>query len=158
MSHCLFFLFPFSFFLFFFSLTKNFQKFLQTTNAQNSLIRCSIEAYKVLLESSLREEHFERWIVVGNSRSWPKNYQEILVFMGLFGFLFSSLFWRNGHQHRAREGSNCWNGGGGAAPPLFVAGIYAASVVIPLLLTAVARRRRPPKLKLSSGFCRGCRG
>ena len=59
---------------------QNFQNFLKSSNAHNSLIQSPIDALEVSLDSLRWEEHFEGWDVTRNRRrSWT-----ITEFFGLF--------------------------------------------------------------------------
>ena len=69
-----------------------FSKISKTSNTHNFFIRCPIDACLVPLESSRREEQFERWFVAGNCRDSPENWPESSVFVGFAGIPISELF------------------------------------------------------------------
>ena len=69
-----------------------FFKILKTSIVHIFLIRRPFDACLVPLESSRREEQFERWFVAGNCRDSPENWPESSVFVGFAGIPISELF------------------------------------------------------------------
>ena len=114
-----------------------FSNLSKTSTAHNFPIRRPFDACLVSLESSRREEQFERWFVAGNNRDSPKNCPESSVFLSFAGFPIFELFLekRAPPSCSGRSKLSDWSWAA-ELPPDFAGKRAAAAAVHP-------RRRRP---------------